>query len=236
MIRKSNKVLIGVFVIVAIVLLITAIVIFGSGALFKRADKYVLYFDGSIKGLSVGAPVIFRGVKIGNVSDISLVYNPVNKEVIIPVVIDVELARVEGLPDKIGYPNYKRIIERGIRGKLEIQSFITGQLMIAFDYYPDRPAKLHDFVNKHPELPVLPISKDIFEIMNEIPIKEISKQLEQTVAGMNRLVNSEGLIGLDKTLREITEAMRSIHFFVEYLEQHPEALLKGKPINKGDRK
>ena len=234
MIRKANKTLIGAFVIGALVLFIIAISVFGSGMMFKRSDKYVLYFDGSVKGLSVGAPVIFRGVKIGNISDINLLYDAKDSKVLIMVVIDIELERVNGIPDRIGYPDYNAFIKRGVKAKLEVQNFITGQLMIAFDFYADKPIKLYDVINAYPQLPTLPISPDIFEIMNEIPIKEISANLEQTASGLNRLVNSEGILELDTTLRETTSAARSIRLFVEYLEQHPEAFLKGKPVNKGE--
>ncbi|MDP2905965.1 MAG: MlaD family protein, partial [Candidatus Omnitrophota bacterium] len=231
MIRKANKTLIGAFVVGALALFIIAITVFGSGMMFKRADKYVLYFNGSVKGLSVGAPVIFRGVKIGNISDINLFYDDKDNEVLIMVVIDVELERVKGIPDKIGYPDYNALVKRGLKAKLEIQNFITGQLMLAFDFYADKPVKIYDVINAYPQLPTLPISPDIFEIMNEIPIKEISANLEQTASGLNKLVNSEGILELDSTLREATSAARSIRLFMEYLEQHPEALLKGKSVN-----
>ena len=49
-----------------------------------------------------------------------------------------------------------------------MQSFLTGQLMISFDFYPDKPAKLRGILNQYPELPTLPTSPDIFEIMDEI--------------------------------------------------------------------
>jgi paraquat-inducible protein B len=236
--RKTNNTAIGAFVAGALILFIAAIVVFGSGKFFKQSDKYVLFFDGSIKGLSDGAPVIFRGVKIGNVSSIGLEVNPKTKDVLIPVVIDVELSRVEGVPDKLGYPDYKQLIDRGLRGRLEIQTFITGQLMIAFDFYPDKPAVIQDIVTKYPKLPVLPISPDIFELMDELPIKEISSNLEETVAGINKIVNSgdlqQGFYELNNMLREATQTARSLRYLAEYLEQHPEAFLKGKPAPGGD--
>jgi paraquat-inducible protein B len=106
--------------------------------------------------------------------------------------------------------------------------------MLAFDFYPDRPEKIYGIIKDYPELPALPISPDIFEVMDDIPIKEITSNLEQAVAGINRLVNSEGISELDRTLREVTTSARSFGLFVEYLEQHPEALLKGKPTPKGE--
>jgi paraquat-inducible protein B len=232
--RKANKTLIGAFVVGAVALLAIAIMVFGSGALFKQSDKYVLFFDGSIKGLSEGAPVIFRGVKIGNVSKIGLVYDTKEKRVLIPVVIDVELSRVKGVPDKLGYPDYKKLVEEGLQAKLEIQNFISGQLMIGFDFYPNRPVKTYGIIKDYPELPALPISPDIFEAMNDIPIKKIANDLEQTVSAINRLVNSEGIAELYTTLRELTQAARSTRLLAEYLEQHPEALLRGKAIFKGE--
>ena len=234
MIKKGNKTIIGAFVVGAVVLLIIAVVVFGSGAIFKRTDKYVLFFDGSVKGLSVGAPVIFRGVQIGNISDISLIYDPKTKDVLIPVIIDVELSRVKGAPEKVGYADFDTLIKQGLRAGLEIQNFITGQLMIGFNFYPDQPVKTYGLIKKYPELPTLPISPDIFELMNELPIKEISDNLEEIVAGVNKLVASDGFYGVNRVLSEITQSARSIRLLVEYLEQHPEAILKGKPNSKGD--
>jgi len=234
MARKANKTVIGMFVVGAVALLVLGITIFGSGVFLKRSDKYVLFFDGSIKGLSVGAPVIFRGVKIGNVSEISLIYDKKSRNVLIPVVIDVELSRVKGAPDKLGYPDYRMLIDEGLRARLEVQNFITSSLMLAFDFYPGKPEKMYGIIRDYPELPTLPISPDIFEVMDEIPVKEIAEDLRQAVSGINKLVNSRGISELDKTLNEITQAARSMRLFVEYLEQHPEAFLKGKPIPKGE--
>jgi hypothetical protein len=64
--------------------------------------------------------------------------------------------------------------------------------------------------------------------MDDLPINEIADDLEQTVAGLNQLINSEGPYGLNSTLKELTQAARSIRLLAEYLEIHPEALLKGK--------
>ncbi len=236
MIKKMNKTTIGAFVVGAIVLLLIAVAVFGSGAIFRQSDKYVLFFNGSVKGLSVGAPVIFRGVKIGNVVSINLVYDKETQEVLIPVIIDIELSRVMGIPEQPGYPDYDTFIKHGLRARLEIQNFITGQLMIALDFYPDRPAKFYGIIESYPELPALPISPDIFQVMDDIPIKEITVNLGQAVEGINRLVNSEGISELDKTLREVTHSARSFGLFVEYLEQHPEALLKGKSVSQDTRR
>ena len=230
--RKVNKTVIGLFVAGALALLIIGIAVFGSGVLFKQTNKFVLYFDGSVKGLSIGAPVMFRGVGIGSVKDISLIYDSKVGTVMLPVIVEIEQGRIKGAPSFGESGGDKKMIELGLRGKLEVQSFLTGQLMISFDFYPYKPAQLRGILKQYPELPTLPTSPDIFELMNEIPIKEISRNLDATAKGINRLINSSdlerSLYELRNTLQETKQAMRSLRLLTEYLEQHPEAILKGK--------
>lgn len=229
--------MIGLFVVMGLVLLITAAVVFGSGVLFKRTSKFVLYFDGSVKGLSIGAPVMFRGVSIGSVKEISLIYDSKAGTIMLPVIVDIEGGRIKGAPSFGDIDGDKKMIKLGLRAKLEVQSFLTGQLMISFDFYPNRPERLRGLLNPYPELPTLPISPDIFALMDELPIKEIAKHLEATAKGINSLINSSdlqrSLYELPNTLDEAKKAMRSFRLLTEYLEQHPEAILKGKPGIKG---
>ena len=236
--KRANTILIGLFVAGALIVLVTGIVIFGSGEIFKRTNKFVLYFDGSVKGLSIGAPVMFRGVSIGTVKDISLIYDAKLGTIMLPVIVEIEQGRIKGAPSFGDVGGDKKMIKLGLRGKLEVQSFLTGQLMISFDFYPDKPSELRGLLKQYPELPTLATSTDIFELMNEIPIKEIAKNLEATTKGMNKLVNStdlqRSLYEMHNTFQETTEAMRSFRLLTEYLEQHPEAMLKGKSISKGE--
>ena len=236
--RKANKTAIGAFVVSAVALLIIGVLAFGTGALFKHSRKYILFFDGSVKGLSVGAPVIFRGVRIGTVSKINLFYDQKEKDVLIAVITDLELSFLNSAPNKLPYPDYNKLIEHGLRARLEIQSFITGQLMISFDFYPDKPVILQGISKEYPELPTLPISPDIFVVLEQFPIKEISENLKKITAGMDKLFNSgeleESFYELKNSFQEVAQSARSLRFFTEYLEQHPDALLKGKPAPKGE--
>lgn len=233
--RKANKTVIGIFVVGALILLMAAVVVFGSGDLFKRTNKFVLYFDGSVKGLAVGAPVMFRGVSIGTVKDISLIYDSKAGTITLPVIVEIEQDRIKGAPSFGEAGGDKKMIALGLRGNLEVQSFLTGQLMISFDFYPDKPAKLRGILDQYPELPTLPASPDILETMENLPIKEIAKNLVAATQGINKLVNSSeiprSIFNLQTTLQETTQAMRSVSLLAEYLEQHPESLLKGKVNN-----
>ena len=228
--RKANKTAIGIFVTGAMALLVIGISVFGSSILFEKADKYVLFFDGSVKGLTTGAPVVFRGVKIGSVDQISLLYDQKTDKTYILVIIKVELSRVKGVPDRIGYPNYGELTKRGLRAQLDVQSFVTGQLIVSFDFHPARPVRLLGIVDQYPELPTIPMAKGVMDIVQELPLKEIANNLKETTAGINKLVNSEGFRGIDDAIMEITQTVRAMRLFLEYLEQHPEALLKGKSI------
>jgi len=223
---------IGMFVTGALVLLMVAIVVFGSGNLFKRTNKFVLYFDGSVKGLSIGAPVMFRGVSIGTVKDISLIYDSKAGTITLPVIVEIQQDRIKGAPSFGELGGDKKMIALGLRGNLEVQSFLTGQLMISFDFYPDRPAILRGILKGYPELPTLPTSPDIFEVMENLPIKEIATNLNDATKGINKLVNSSviprSLYDLQGTLQETKDAMHSVSLLTEYLEEHPESFLKGK--------
>jgi len=235
---KVDKKMIGLFTVGALVLLMVAIVVFGSGVLFKRTTKFVLYFDGSVKGLAIGAPVMFRGVSIGTVKDISLIYDAKAGTIMLPVIVDIEQGRIKGAPSFGEWGGDKKLIKLGLRGELVVQSFLTGELMISFDFYPNKPAIMRGIAGGwYPELPTLPVSGDIFAMMNEMPLKDMVKNLSDAAKGIDKLANSSdlqrSLYEMWNTFADTRKAMRSVNLLAEYLEQHPEALLKGKPAPKG---
>ena len=115
--KKVNKTVIGVFVVGALVLLMMAIVVFGSGELFKKTNKFVLYFDGSVKGLAIGAPVMFRGVSIGTVKDISLIYDAKAGTITLPVIVEIEQDRIKGAPSFGELDGARKMIALGLRGE-----------------------------------------------------------------------------------------------------------------------
>ena len=90
MAKQANRMMIGVFVVVGVAIMAASLVIFGSGDFFKKTVKCVMYFDGSVKGLSVGAPVLFQGVQIGSVKSIILEVDPTELQLQIPVIIEYE--------------------------------------------------------------------------------------------------------------------------------------------------
>ena len=137
MAKQANRMMIGGFVVLAVIIMAASLVVFGSGKFFKKTNKYVLYFDESVKGLSVGAPVLFQGVPVGSVTNIILQADLVKMKTQIPVIIEIEPERWKV---RTGERNYRKVaaklIEMGLRAQLIMQSFITGQLMIQLDFYP----------------------------------------------------------------------------------------------------
>ncbi len=87
---KANKTLIGAFIIGALALAVAGIILFSSVGYFSQRPEYVMYFEGSVKGLYEGAPVVFRGVRIGSVKNISLHFDPDDASVRIPVQVQLD--------------------------------------------------------------------------------------------------------------------------------------------------
>ena len=199
MAKQANRMMIGGFVVVAVILLAASLVVFGSGKFFKQTNKYILYFDGSVKGLSVGAPVLFQGVQIGSVASITLSVDPNGLKVEIPVIVDIEPHRFEvagGVQrtEEDRREAAKKLIERGLRAVLTTQSFITGQLMIECDFYPKTPANLKNISKEYPEIPTIPSTTErLAQTLQKLDLKAMEENLTNTLAGIDRLVNSPDL-------------------------------------------
>lgn len=194
--KQASKSLIGAFVLGAIFLVVTGIVVFGSGKFFTKVNKNVLFFEGSVKGLQIGSPVVFHGAQIGHVTDIVLEVNAKDLSAFVPVYIETYEEKV--IP--IGtYPSYDQqflqaLIEKGLRAQLQLQSFVTGQLMVNLDFYPNTPIRLVGLEKRYPEIPTVPSGlEQLTKRLEELPLKEIADRLNETLAGINRLVNSHDL-------------------------------------------
>jgi paraquat-inducible protein B len=199
MAKQANRMMIGGFVVVAVILLAVSLVVFGSGKFFKKTNKYILFFDGSVKGLSVGAPVLFQGVQIGSVESITLSVDPNKTRVDIPVIVAIEPDRFEVIRGgqrtaEIQGETGKKLVEMGLRAVLTTQSFITGQLMIELDFYPKTPADLKKIRTEYPEIPTIPSTTErLAQSLQKLDLEGMQHSLEDTLAGVDRLVNDPDL-------------------------------------------
>ncbi|MEA2084311.1 MAG: MlaD family protein [Thermodesulfobacteriota bacterium] len=205
---KANNALIGGFVLGAILLFIVAIVLFGAGNFFAKKRKHVLFFDGSIKGLDIGAPVMFSGVKIGSVTDIKVKMSSADEsfEYWIPVFIETEPRSFTEADIGLGLgekgagstPPMETLIKKGLRAQLQIQSILTGKLFVAVDFFPDKPAILLGHEKGISEIPTIPTSfqevadtatKIIHEIQ-KLPVHDLLNNATELLKSLKNLVNS----------------------------------------------
>ncbi len=196
MARKTNPAIIGGFVLGAVVLAVAGLVVFGGGKFFRSTQRWVAYFDESIKGLAIGAPVTFRGVKVGSVTDIKVVLDPKMIQVRTPVVFEIEADRITeagGQPvqftqDREGA---KLAFEHGLRAQLELQSFVTGQLGINLSFHPNTPMNLVGGSTPYPECPTIPSTMAALgQSLNDLDVSQLAQDIRKTVEGVERLVNS----------------------------------------------
>ena len=204
--KQANKTVIGIFVVGAIALAIAAVLVLGSGKFFKHTLSAVCYFEGSVGGLNIGAPVVFRGVRIGSVTNVLLRLETTKLIFVIPVYIEIEPDKIGviGAPPKQAGQNLKTFIDRGLRATLETQSFVTGQMQVGLDFHPDKPAKFSELKidTKTPEIPTIPTPmQELAKKIQNLPIDQIFEKLSSALDGIDKLVKSP----------EIPEAIRSVN-------------------------
>jgi paraquat-inducible protein B len=231
--KPANKTLIGAFVVGAVVLAVAAIVLFGSGKFFRKTDLWLTFFQGSVKGLNVGSPVVFRGVQIGEVTDIIVGFDPNELEVLIPVFFEVDPEKFQDIGTRVetsGMDMHKALISRGLRAQLQMQSLVTGQLLINVDFYPDTPANLFGlerFKEKMEfrewwEIPSVPTPlQELEKALSEINLKEITEDVRKAMNGIAKLVSSdelhEGIIVIKDTLMDVQKLARNLDSKLEPL-------------------
>jgi paraquat-inducible protein B len=228
--QKISPTLIGGFVVGALILLVTAVIAFGSGQLFRKTREFVLYFDSSVNGLRIGAPVKVRGVEIGAVKDIRFQLaedTQINK---IPVIVEIDLDKLTSRGAKAAtaedVKSFRQVIvERGLRGQLMTESLVTGLLYVGLDFFPGSPIHLvqkPDQDHKYPEIPTVPTyleqaqdtAAKILAKLEEVDFKGLMDSVSRAVEGFGQLVNSPALhsaIGrLDQTIPKIDQAVVEI--------------------------
>lgn len=266
---------------------------------------FLVQFDGSVRGLHAGSAVEFRGIKIGEVTDVRLRVNPLTGEARIPVTLNLEPERLDAENNldkdaKAAYTAMASLVRSGLRAQLRTANLLTGELIIALDFFPEAPPATLVMGGAYPELPSRPnqfdaATKSATDLLDELaraPIAEMVGDLRDTIkkAGMllgspevassltslsaslsdlqkvtrtlgteggptiralrevaestNLLIqqaqktvgNADAIVSNAKPaasemaglVRELSAAARSIRVLADYLERHPEAIIRGK--------
>ena len=255
---------------------------------YTQRIPYLVHFDGSVRGLRAGAPVEFRGIRVGTVTDVRLEIDPAQDTVRIPVTLEIEPQRfgVERGAREERYAVMAALVERGLRAQLKSGNLLTGELLVDLDFHPDSPPAKLDRSGTYPEIPSVPAGLEALEAsvtalltkIATLPLPDWSRicgarsrastalvtspDTKQAVAALTQaavrlealigtldqrlgplfvqaqstLASADGLVGanaplrydLNALLKELTGAARSIRVFADYLERHPDALIRGK--------
>jgi paraquat-inducible protein B len=186
---EDRRAAIGIFVVGGLILALAAIILFGNFDLFSPRRRAAVVFDGSISGLSIGAPVSFRGVRVGAVERIVIQVDPRTHTFYIPVTVQLEPDRIrlaggEGPP----HLDLAELIRRGLRAELNLESFVTGQSEIGLDFDPDSTPRLHPGATDLTEIPTHPSAfQRVTEQLSGLPIGELVREAIGTLESVQVL-------------------------------------------------
>lgn len=259
----------------------------------ETVQSYLLVFKESVRGLSVGAPVEMHGVTVGEVTKIGLTVNPKSSEIAIPVEIQFHPERLSpeyrNKSEQDKPADYRALLNtlvaNGFRAELKSGNILTGQLLVALDFFPKVTAAKIDWSTSPPRFPTVPGSLDqlqkklmnIIQKIENMPLEEIAVdagktiqsldatlksaekllknidstvvpearsvlletrqslvEVRKTLGGANEVLDSGAPLQMDlrETMREVSRAAQSLRVLGDYLEQHPESLIRGK---RGDK-
>ncbi|MBU3950672.1 MAG: MCE family protein [Proteobacteria bacterium] len=190
-------------------------------ASFTKKVTCILFFDESVRGLKKGAPVEFKGIKVGLVKQIRLKFDSHNATFRIPVLVEIESDRFLSEDDPEGASPFEALntlIDQGLRARLQVGSLITGQLFVELDMHPGTPVRMVNGKGPFPELPTLPADlsqittsvKNILAKMEKLDMEKIGSELLNTLEGTNKLVNSREISDAVNDLRESLALLKQI--------------------------
>jgi len=218
---RANPTLIGAFVVSALALGALAIILFGGKGFWQKHDKIIMYFSDSVTGLNTGAPVNVRGVKIGTVRQINIIFNTETGDFRVPVIADLEPGSIEaaqklhvsaGDDDPI-----KTMIEKlGLRAQLRVQSILTSQLYIELDYHPETPVVYYGD-NSILEVPTIPMPTNLLDqALDKHSVNDIMNDLAASLSALKRLLNSPEIM---ETITTVKSSFKEVDTLSRELRQ-----------------
>ncbi|HHO76462.1 MAG TPA: MCE family protein [Deltaproteobacteria bacterium] len=231
--KQPSRIATGIFVLGAFALIVIGLSILGGIRIFTKHPVFVMYFEGSVKGLNVGAPVVFRGVKIGTVTDISLRFDPDSPSVQIPVLIELYPDSITSMTRKIDVRKYITTLStQGLKAQLKLQNLITGQLIIELDFHPGKPVKLVNSETRYPEIPTITSSFEEFtNALVQLPLDELITKLISAVEGIDRMANSQELA---ESFHTMNQTLKDLQHLIKGIDSRIDPIASGIEATVGD--
>lgn len=232
--KPVSTMAIGGFVIGGLFLLVAGILWFGGRQYFQPKARYVVYFDSSLSGLIVGAPVSVQGVQVGSVKQIDIIFDRETLSILKPVVIELDLTTIhdlQGMHLAVGFGRERqresldKMIAAGLRARLEMQSLLTGRLYVELSFYPGLPAHLvgreHDGYLEVPSIPTRTDElrntlEDLVRQYRKIPVEKIVQDFSATLANLREFTGSEDL---KAARRDLASALLEAHRMIAQLNR-----------------
>ncbi|HTY56515.1 MAG TPA: MlaD family protein [Candidatus Binataceae bacterium] len=229
MAKRTSSAAIGFFVTGGLALIVAAIVVLGSGRLFRQERKFICFFQGGLNGLKVGAPVKIRGVEIGSVSEIRLGVPPdygklkQQASVSLPVVIEINESQVKnqgGTATAVQPGALPDWIKRGLRAQLNTESLLTGLLYVDLDLHPGTPLNLalEPGTAKYPEIPTIPTDLEQVQDaamkalarLDKIDFDALVKSITYAANAANQLLSSPDIKATLASLKDTTATLNKV--------------------------
>jgi len=233
--KRATPPVLGAFIVGGLLLIALGLIVIGARGLFTQKSKLVLYFPGSINGLQVGSSVKFKGVTIGQVASIRIALAKADAPVSIPVTVEIDntlIADVTGDPLDMGNrPLVKTMITKGLRGSLEMESFLTGMLYVGLNIYPNAPPPVFAAPpGGPPEIPTIQtglqklagslpkverildrvenVASELEAMLKQVQTGKINQSVLETLADVQRILRAPSLTNTFVAVQEMATEFR----------------------------
>jgi paraquat-inducible protein B len=193
---------------------------------YSHKAYLMAYFEDNVRGLNVGSPVEFRGIKVGEVSDLRLAFDQEKLNFRVPVLLAIEPERFSMLGQENASENdmFKRLIQKGLRAQLRTGLLLTGQMYVNLSLLPDAPPPSPARESIFPEIPTVPaleekITTSVVNVLNrleKVPFDQIGRDMETAVARIKDLLDSNDL---QAALSDVRQSLANLETFSGQLNE-----------------
>lgn len=207
--EKPHTVAIGAFIVGALLIsIVIAIFVLGSG--LGQSDKIVMVFNGSVKGLNIGAPVAIRGVQVGQVTSIKIVLNKDTLDILMLVEADFRAQNIQTVGTKEEDVT-EELIHRGLRAQLNTQSLLTGLLYVEMDFHPNSEVQLADIDSPHFQFPTIPTDLERLAMkLQKMDFAKLADNVDSALNGINTFITSADFQAMPITLKATLDAVTTL--------------------------